>query len=149
MIKALIKNFKQLIQFKNYHYINNLLIGKNGEKIAVNFLKCEKKYKIIACNWTYKKDEIDIIAKDGEVLVFVEVRTRSAEEPTAYYSVTAKKKEKLRRGCKAFLKYTKPAPRYFRFDIITVKFCKGEENVVRHYSNVKLFSKNFHALGYE
>lgn len=150
MLKKLINNFKNLIQFKRSNSINTFIIGKSGEKIAVNFLKYEKKYKIIARNWTHKKDEIDIIAKDGEVFVFIEVRTRSTDELTvAYYSVTAKKKKCLERGCKAFLKYTKPAPKHFRFDVVTVKFCKNEENVIRHYSNIKLFSKNFHALSYE
>lgn len=151
MLKEIIIKLKNLIQFKRESYSHSSFIGKKGEQLALNFLKNEKKYKIITSNWTYKKDEIDIIAKDTDVLVFIEVKTRTSNTSliSQYYSVTKKKKKNLARACKAYLKYAKPKPVHFRFDIILVKLCKNEENIVEHYSNIKLFSKNFHTLTYD
>ena len=52
-------------------------IGRKGESIAANFLK-EKGYDIRECNFRYQKSEIDIIAQLDELLVFVEVKTRTS-----------------------------------------------------------------------
>lgn len=151
MIKKLLIKIQKLFYYNRNYNSNTNILGKKGEELAIKFLKNEKKYKIIASNWTYKKDEIDIIAKDGEVLVFVEVKTRSDEIPlmTHYHSVTTKKKKNLARGCKSYLKYTIPTPKHFRFDIVLVKFCKNNENIIQHYCNIKLFSKYFHPLSYD
>lgn len=53
-------------------------LGKKGEELAKNML-IDKGYSIIETNWRYDKDEIDIIAKDGDELVIVEVKTRSTD----------------------------------------------------------------------
>ncbi len=54
----------------------NREIGDIGENLAVKHLELEG-YTILERNWRYRKAEIDIIAKDKEALVFVEVKTRS------------------------------------------------------------------------
>lgn len=54
-------------------------LGKLGEQKAADFLE-EKGYQIVDRNWHFHHKEVDIIAFDGEVLVFVEVRTRSSSE---------------------------------------------------------------------
>ena len=54
------------------------LLGKKGEEKAVEFLK-KLGYEIVATNWLEQKFEIDIIAKDGNEFVFVEVKTRSTD----------------------------------------------------------------------
>ncbi|MFZ1559672.1 MAG: YraN family protein, partial [Saprospiraceae bacterium] len=51
-------------------------IGNLGEEKATLFLQ-EIGYKILERNWRFSKAEIDIIAKDGDVLVFVEVKSKS------------------------------------------------------------------------
>ncbi len=53
-------------------------LGKKGEELAEKFLR-DKGYDIIAKNWRYDKDEIDIIARDGDEIVIVEVKTRSTD----------------------------------------------------------------------
>ncbi|OAI50588.1 hypothetical protein AYO37_00205 [Opitutia bacterium SCGC AG-212-L18] len=125
-------------------------LGIRGEKLAVRFLKREKGYRVIERNWRCKNEEIDIIAEDGEVLVFFEVKTSMGESlvPT-YYRVTAKKKRVLERACKRYLRSRSPRKKHFRFDIITVKFCQEGKSSIEHYMNVRLFSKNFHVLGDE
>jgi len=49
--------------------------GKHGEQMAVEYLSA-KGYKILERNWRFKKNEVDIIAQDGDEIVFVEVKTR-------------------------------------------------------------------------
>ena len=50
-------------------------IGKKGENLAKDFL-IAKNYTILFMNWRYKHSEIDIIAQDGKMIVFVEVKSR-------------------------------------------------------------------------
>ncbi len=54
----------------------HIKLGKKGEKIAIDFLKA-KGFLILASNFRFKKAEIDIIAKKGQCLFFVEVKTRN------------------------------------------------------------------------
>jgi len=52
-------------------------LGRKGEQLAVNYL-LKKGYKIIEKNYRYLKAEVDIIALKGEVLVAIEVKTRTS-----------------------------------------------------------------------
>lgn len=52
-------------------------LGKLGEELAVEFL-LKNGYTILETNWTFQKAEIDIIAKKGNVLAVIEVKTRSS-----------------------------------------------------------------------
>ena len=54
------------------------LLGEEGEKIAVRYLK-SKGYIIYETNWRFGKLEVDIIAEDGRELIFIEVKSRSSE----------------------------------------------------------------------
>lgn len=51
-------------------------LGRKGELLAQDYLR-DKGYSIIDTNWRFDKDEIDIVAMDGDELVIVEVKTRS------------------------------------------------------------------------
>lgn len=57
---------------------NNLDIGKKGEEIAAEYL-ISLGYTIQERNWRYSRAEIDIIAKENGILVFVEVKTRTSD----------------------------------------------------------------------
>ena len=52
------------------------LLGKEGEQLAVDYLK-QNGFSILNTNWRFKKAEIDIIALKGDTLAIVEVKTRS------------------------------------------------------------------------
>jgi putative endonuclease len=56
----------------------HLETGKKGEALAVNFLQ-KNGFDILETNWRFRKLEVDIIAKEKDVLVFVEVKTRSTD----------------------------------------------------------------------
>lgn len=53
-------------------------MGRKGEDLAAEYLS-SKGYRILERNWRWSRAEADIIAMDGEVLVFVEVKTRTSD----------------------------------------------------------------------
>lgn len=120
--------------------------GRFGEDRAAEFVKRDLCYKIIVRNWRWKRDEIDLVCRDGEVLVFIEVRLRRARASVpAYYSVDRKKKEILQRVCKAYLQQLPKRPKHFRFDVIALALSDGEHYELKHYQNVLLFPKHYTA----
>ena len=54
-------------------------LGKQGEIAAANFLR-KKGYKVLKQNWRMHRHEIDIVAEDGEDIVFIEVKTRTSNQ---------------------------------------------------------------------
>ena len=69
-------------------------LGEKGENLAVQLLR-EKGYSILAENWRSGRNELDIIARIGETLVFVEVKTRSTAffgDPSEAVSVAKQKR---------------------------------------------------------
>lgn len=103
--------------------------GNLGEQTAARYLQnCG--YQILAVNWRFKRWEADIIAKDGDILVFVEVKTRSSlafGHPDEF--VDDHKRKNLRYLAEAYLRYSKHQGE-IRFDIVSVY--KKEELKLRH-----------------
>ena len=117
-------------------------IGRLGEREAEALLK-GKGYRILVRNWRAGKDEIDLICRDDEVLVFVETRTRSVGALVGGFdSIDRRKKEALKRVCRAYLGKVRPRPRSFRFDVVEVEHEGGEIVVARHFENSPLFGKS-------
>ena len=74
------------------------LLGQKGEALAVDYLK-RKGYQILHTNWRFEKYELDIIARIGNDIVFVEVKTRSgSSHGFPEQAVTQKKAETLFEG---------------------------------------------------
>lgn len=118
--------------------------GQFGEDLAADYCRRELGFKIITRNWRWKRDELDLVCRDGEVLVFVEVRARAAHAlVSGVHSVTASKKKALLRGCKAYINQLQNPPKHVRFDIVDVSIADDGIGEVRHYSNIPLFSKHF------
>ena len=101
--------------------------GELGEEIAVGYL-AHKGLQIIERNYRFKNSEIDIIARDGDEMVFVEVKTRHSNfilEPE--YSVTKKKQSMIIKGANHYL-ISRDIELESRFDIVTVViFPEGED----------------------
>jgi putative endonuclease len=95
-------------------------LGKSGEDFAILFLE-EQGYRIVERNFRSSHGEIDIIAYDGEVLVFIEVKNysfRSFGPPTS--SIRREKKASLVQAAKTylFLKHIKDV--FCRFDVLAI-----------------------------
>lgn len=101
-------------------------IGDLGEDVAENFLK-QQGYVIIEKNFYYQHGEIDIIAKEGETLVFVEVKSRRSERfGKPEESVTPKKQELLRRTAEGYVESNNLTNIDCRFDVVSVLMKEGK-----------------------
>ena len=115
--------------------------GRFGENKAAAHLR-KKGYRVLVRNYRAGHDEIDLVCQDGEVLVFVEVRTRDASALVGgYASVTAEKKTRLRRVCRAYLKGLGHLPAHTRFDIVELKLGQDGDFALYHHPNVSLFNQ--------
>lgn len=70
------------------------LLGKKGEEIAERFL-LKKGYKVMAKNWRYKKLELDIIATINNLLIAIEVKTRTTNFVENLNEIVTKKKQRF------------------------------------------------------
>jgi putative endonuclease len=124
--------------------------GAEGERLAADFLRGRKGYAIVARNWRNPRDEreeIDLVCRDGEVLVFVEVKSRAdtALVP-GFFAVDRRKKKVLRRAIHAYLTQLRTRPRTFRFDVAEIVTSAKMPPQVLHFQNVPLFPKGYHVL---
>ena len=104
-------------------------LGQKGEQIATVFL-LKNNYQIITKNFRTKFGEIDIIAKDSDVLVFVEVKTRTSTSFGLPYE--AVNKAKLRQIAKAgdiYLMQNKASSPKIRIDVISILLSPGGEGL--------------------
>ena len=111
----------------------HLKFGKEGEKAALDFL-IEKGYKIIEVNYRLHPYEVDVIAMDGEMIVFVEVKTRQTDQyghPIEF--ITGKKEQNLLKVADYYLQY-KMLNREGRFDVITL-YKKQGDFILEHFIN--------------
>ena len=129
--------------FKQKSKTDHLSIGARGEKAAENYLK-KCGYKILATNFTNKTGrrlgEIDIIAKDGEDIVFVEVKTRdecSGGSRLPEENITASKLYKLNKAASFYISKNNLFEAEYRFDAITL-LADTENNTatLRHLKNI-------------
>ncbi|MDR1233209.1 MAG: YraN family protein [Puniceicoccales bacterium] len=142
IIETLSKQWGRICLFFRTKTTRNIDLGKQGEDLAANFLK-QKSFKILKRNWTYGKGEIDLIAFDKchNTLVFIEVKLRSADAfVTGYFAVNKKKKDILRKTCKAYLRRFSSPNICHRFDVVAIEANQIENSHrIWHYENVKLF----------
>lgn len=97
----------------------HLHTGSRGEDIAEKTLRAQG-YTILARNWRYKHLEVDLIALDKDILVFVEVRTRNdSQHGQPYESIGREKEQKLARAANIYLSQQNYDGE-IRFDIVSV-----------------------------
>jgi len=100
---------------------NNVIVGKIGESIASDFLK-KRGYKILQKNFRTPFGEIDIVAKEKEFLVFVEVKTRITYSlGSPHLSITKSKERHIIRNALFYLRSFDLADPYWRIDIVSIK----------------------------
>ncbi|MEN8225236.1 MAG: YraN family protein [Bacteroidota bacterium] len=105
-------------------------LGKSGEEIAHDHL-IKKGFHILEKNWRHNRDEVDIIAMQGDYLIIVEVKTRSTfyfGEPQIF--VTRKKQSFMIRAANAYIAKN-DIKLETRFDIISI-VQSGERVSIKH-----------------
>jgi putative endonuclease len=106
-------------------------LGKHGEDLAVRELE-RRGYEILARRFRTRCGEIDIIARDGDVLVFVEVKARAgAECGTAAEAVTPHKQRQVVRMATAYLAAHETGDRPCRFDVVAIDWDNRETAEIR------------------
>lgn len=108
-------------------------IGRTGEQLAAEFLK-KKGYKVLRRNCRSALGEIDLLMRDGDEVVFVEVKTRTANtwgEPEA--AVTPAKQRRLGRQAERFATRHRLRGHPLRFDVVAVLLEDDRPPELRHY----------------
>jgi putative endonuclease len=118
-------------------YDKKRMLGKFGEELATDYL-VKNGYLIVENNYRCFSGEIDIIAKKKDLLIIVEVKSRSkiGSEETLF-SITKSKQRKISRAAADFIEKNQQYSEYYiRFDVITVvKSRQGEDYIINHYDD--------------
>ena len=108
-------------------------IGLEGEAIALKYLR-RKRYAIVETGFRFLRGEIDIVARDGGTLVFVEVKMRTGcafgrpEE-----SVTPGKQRQIRKVAEGYLMLRRPGNVACRFEVIAIRPVGERGYAVEHF----------------
>ncbi len=116
-------------------HANNRKIGTQGEALAINHL-IEQGITIVTLNYRVgKMGEIDIIARDGDTLVFVQVKLRrSTRYGTPEEAVTPSKQRTIRRMAESYLAFHNINDTPCRFDVVAIESHHGN-TIIRHHKN--------------
>lgn len=112
---------------KNTEYQSNKQLGDRGELLAINYLKL-KGYKILERNFRCKFGEIDLIAKDKDVIVFVEVKTkRGIDFGLPEEMVNQRKRKKLIKLSQFYIIEKELFNQPIRIDVVAIEMNKNGE----------------------
>ncbi|MFZ5652675.1 MAG: YraN family protein [Bacillota bacterium] len=116
--------------------VKRISTGKAGEEAAVQHIR-KKGMRVLERNFRCRLGELDIIARDGRYIVFVEVRTsNSTAFGTPQESVGAKKKQKLRLLAQYYIKIRNLGDVPLRFDVVAVTGVPGGGIIkIEHIAN--------------
>ncbi len=109
--------------------MNTTYLGKQGEDLACRYLK-RNGYKILERNFRFNKNEIDIVAQDGNYLVFVEVKSRSSVAFGLPREAVTKQKQQFIVECATYyLTKNKLMGKPVRFDVVEI--CGKDVNLLK------------------
>lgn len=111
----------------------NKELGAMGENLACDFLRA-KGYEILEQNWRFGKGELDIVARMGNELVFVEVKTRETDffgDPADFLS--NRQQKMLVETADAFLRYRPQLDLESRFDVMGIVVRPAGPPDIQHY----------------
>jgi putative endonuclease len=117
--------------------------GALGEQAAKKYLQ-QQGLKFLTANFDSRRGEIDLVLRDGDCLVFAEVKTRSSEgwtRPSA--AVNAGKRRRLSQCALDYLRKLENPRVKIRFDIVEVLLADGEVREIRHLPNTFAMSKPY------
>ena len=113
--------------------------GRTGEDIAAEYLAA-KGMKLIAKNFRTKGGEIDLIMRDGDFLVFVEVKTRVyATQQSAFDAISRAKRTRISKTAVAYLNEIAAFESPCRFDVVVIVGALPDVRI-EHYRNAFEFA---------
>jgi putative endonuclease len=130
-------NLKNYVQkwCRRFHRPQHLRHGHLGERAAKRYLQ-RHGLKFLTANFRSNRGETDLVFRDKDCLVFVEVKTRSSEEWTRpARAVDAERRRRLSRNALDYLRLLRNPPVKVRFDIVEVLLQDSLIREVRHLPN--------------
>lgn len=107
-------------------------LGRYGEDLAARHLEAEG-FAVLERNWRCADGEIDIVARDGDVLVVCEVKTRSSlSHGSPFEAVTERKLHRLERLGMRWMRERSVRPRAMRVDVVSVLRPPSGRSVIEH-----------------
>jgi putative endonuclease len=106
-------------------------VGRRGEALAAEHLR-RAGLQILDRNWRSGRCELDLVARDGAIVAFVEVKTRAAGPQHPLESVTRRQMRFLRRAAAAWIHAHPGVGREFRFDLVGVELQEDGSARVHH-----------------
>ena len=111
-------------------------LGKQGEDLAAQYLQGEG-IIIIDKNYHFSRyAEIDLIGRDNNETVFIEVKTRACLGWTPEEAVTKVKQEKIRQAAETYILAHPQLRGNFRFDVVAINFDIDGRHEIKHWRNV-------------
>ena len=109
-------------------------LGADGEQIAAGYL-AGNGYRIVARNYRFLRNEIDIVATEGDRICFIEVKTRaSLDKGHPAEAVTPRKQKEIARAASGYLAGVDGAPPECRFDVVAILAQRIENGRIVDYS---------------
>ena len=121
----------------------HLRFGELGERTAKRHLR-RKGLKFLTANFRSPRGEIDLVFREQDCLVFIEVKTRSSEEwsrPAA--AVDRERRQRLTRAALDYLRLLRNPAVKIRFDIVEILLANGDVKEVRHLPNTFAMEKPY------
>jgi putative endonuclease len=107
-------------------YSSTIILGNWGEEQAARYLQ-QQKLQILERRYRQKWGEIDLICRDRDTWVFVEVKTRTSWcEPSAIESITRRKRQRIIRAAMSYMKWKRLEGQALRFDLVLIEAGKIE-----------------------
>lgn len=105
--------------------VNKRAQGAIGENLAAEFLE-KNGYLILQRNYRFERGEIDLVAKDGDELVFVEVKARTSKAfGSPEEAVTPEKQKQIRNVAEGYLFEHEIENQACRFDVVAIHYMNG------------------------
>jgi putative endonuclease len=109
-------------------------LGREGEQLAADYL-VKKGYRIIERNYRFHRNEIDIIARHGHTLCFVEVKTRlSSAKGHPAEAVTLQKQHEIIKAARAYLALCADGEGDCRFDVVAIRVQDMEQQRISSFA---------------
>ena len=119
----------------------HIKLGKRGEKLAVKYLRnidCD----ILLTNYRNRYGEIDIIARDGREICFIEVKTRYYTTRSApYEGFSPQQKLRVSRAAEAYLESLGTPDVVYRFDLIEIVIGRWDIQHLHHHRDIRIREK--------
>jgi putative endonuclease len=109
--------------------LNSRKEGSRGEDLAAEYLE-RNGYEILDRNYRFERGEVDLIAKDGDELVFIEVKARRSDAfGLPEDAITPQKEEQIKRVAEGYLFERQIENQACRFDVVAITYNQGKADI--------------------